>query len=226
MAERYRHASDRAGDDSNGDSYTEKLDEYGLVYDCPVFERMNDYVEYVAGSTIEAASVLADDLFDVVIHWDGGVEKAFQYSDKVLTISLHHFGKGFFPGTGDGKQDNMPRKPKAVVNLPLEKGLSGERLCHIFENMVEPAVASFGPEAVVLQCGVDGGYKNTSAAKCYAYLTGMVIGKDIAEDIPEHQFFPEYRPDFTLHIEPSQEKDENTDEYLQTVEELVKEQLK
>ncbi|KAG0229177.1 Phosphorylase b kinase regulatory subunit alpha, skeletal muscle isoform [Actinomortierella wolfii] len=204
MAERYRHASDRAGDDSNGDSYTEKLEEYGLVYDCPVFERMNDYVEYVAGSTIEAAGVLADDSFDVVIHWDGGVEKAFQYSDKVLTISLHHFGKGFFPGTGDGKQDNMPRKPKAVVNLPLEKGLSGERLCHIFENMVEPVVASFGPEAVVLQCGVD----------------------DIAEDIPEHQFFPEYLPDFTLHIEPSQKKDKNTDEYLQTVEELVKEQLK
>jgi len=37
-----------------------------------VFEGMASYAEYVAGSTIEAAALLAEDVFDVVIHWDGG----------------------------------------------------------------------------------------------------------------------------------------------------------
>ncbi|KAF9973738.1 Histone deacetylase 8 [Actinomortierella ambigua] len=275
LSERYRRVADGEEDgDCEEDSYEYKLREYGLVYDCRVFERLGDYVGYVAGSTIEAASVLADDLFDVAIHWDGGkfdstrrhhaskdqasgfcyvndivlgimtlqkefkkvvyidldvhhgdgVEKAFQYSDKVLTVSLHHFAKGFFPGTGDGNRHNLPQKTKAVVNVPLQSGLTGERLFHVFESLVAPVVTSFGPAAVVLQCGVDGGYKNTSAARCYAYLTGLVIGEEIPDDIPEHPYFEKYGPEFTLHLDSSRKPDMNTDEYIKTLGELVKEQ--
>ncbi|KAF9159105.1 Histone deacetylase 8 [Actinomortierella ambigua] len=260
-AEDRHEAVDDEDDSDHGEgSYEDKLEEYGLVYDCRVFEKLRDYAEYVAGSTIQAASVLTDDSFDVAIHWDGGVEKAFQYSDKVLTISLHHFAKGFFPGTGDGDRHKSPQKTKAVVNLPLQSGLTGERLFHIFESLVDPVVASFGPAAVVLQCGVDGlahdpagkwnvsiqgfgdcvkkvlswkkptmllgggGYKNTSAARCYAYLTSLVIGKNISDDIPENPYFEQYGPEFTLHIDTSRKPDKNTDEYIKVVSDLVKQQ--
>ncbi|KAG0254084.1 Histone deacetylase 8 [Actinomortierella ambigua] len=304
-AEDCHEAVDDEDDGDHGEgSYEDKLEEYGLVYDCRVFEKLRDYAEYVAGSTIQAASVLTDDSFDVAIHWDGGrhhamkdhasgfcyindivlgimtlqkefkrvvyidldvhhgdgVEKAFQYSDKVLTISLHHFAKGFFPGTGDGDRHKSPQKTKAVVNLPLQSGLTGERLFHIFESLVDPVVASFGPAAVVLQCGVDGlahdpagkwnvsirgfgdcvkkvlswkkptlllgggGYKNTSAARCYAYLTSLVIGKNISDDIPENPYFEQYGPEFTLHIDTSRKPDKNTDEYIKVVSDLVKQQ--
>jgi len=83
-----------------------------------------------------------------------GVENAFQVSDKVLTVSLHHFAEGFYPGTGSGKHPS-PRS-KAVVNIPLKSGLSDGNLIRIFDGMIEPLKELFSPDAIVLQCGVDG----------------------------------------------------------------------
>lgn len=83
-----------------------------------------------------------------------GVENAFQFSDKVLTVSLHHFAEGFYPGTGNGRLPS-PRS-KAVVNIPLKSGLSDGNLIRIFDGMIEPLKESFSPDAIVLQCGVDG----------------------------------------------------------------------
>ncbi|KAG0345484.1 Histone deacetylase 8 [Podila humilis] len=42
------------------EEWIEELEEYGLQHDCPVFQGMGRYVEYTAGSTIEAAALLAD----------------------------------------------------------------------------------------------------------------------------------------------------------------------
>lgn len=59
-------------DGDDGGERIDKLEEYGLRQDCSVFEGMASYAEYVAGSTIEAAALLAEDAFDVIVHWDGG----------------------------------------------------------------------------------------------------------------------------------------------------------
>ncbi|KAG0054231.1 Histone deacetylase 8 [Gryganskiella cystojenkinii] len=294
-----------AREESDGPTDSDILEEYGLVHDCSVFEGIGDYTEFVAGSTIQAAKLLNDDAFDIVLHWDGGrhhaqkdmaagfciindivlgimelqknysrvlyldldvhhgdgVERAFQYTDKVLTVSLHHFADGFYPGTGSGKVSGVPARTKAAVNLPLKSGLCRATLARIFDEMIEPLVASFNPEAVVLQCGVDGmagdplgkwnlslasygdclqkvlawkkplivlgggGYKNASAARCYAYLTSLVLGRTISDEIPEHGFFEIYEPDFLLKIEDAgRQPDENTESYLDHVKALVKQQ--
>ncbi|KAF9321852.1 hypothetical protein BG003_010876 [Podila horticola] len=285
-------------DGDDGGERIDKLEEYGLRQDCSVFEGMASYAEYVAGSTIEAAALLAEDAFDVIVHWDGGrhhaqkdraegfcyisdivlgimelqkgfpkvmyidldvhhgdgVENAFQFSDKVLTVSLHHFAEGFYPGTGNGKPPS-PRS-KAVVNIPLKSGLSDGNLIRIFDGMIEPLKETFSPDAIVLQCGVDGmagdtlgkwnlgldgyghclkailswkkplivlgggGYKNSSAARCYAYLTSVILERDISDDIPEHEYFEDYAPDFQLQVEPGRQPDENTKEYLNVMQVL------
>jgi len=83
-----------------------------------------------------------------------GVESAFQYTDKVLTVSMHHYAEGFYPGTGSGA--SSPPRTKAVVNIPLKAGLSDATLGRVFDEMIEPLVKQFSPNAVVLQCGVDG----------------------------------------------------------------------
>ena len=109
---------------------------------------------------------------DLDVHHGDGVERAFQYTDKVLTVSLHHFAEGFYPGTGSGNRSAVPARTRAVVNLPLKSGLCRATLARIFDQLIEPLVASFHPEAVVLQCGVDGmsrmresrGDNNTSPA--------------------------------------------------------------
>ncbi|KAG0291623.1 Histone deacetylase 8 [Linnemannia gamsii] len=176
----------------------DKLEDYGLRFDCSVFEGLADYAAYVAGSTLEAATLLCDDSFDITIHWDGGrhharkdaaagfcivndiilgimelqkvfdrvlyldldvhhgdgVESAFQLTDKVLTVSIHHFAEGFYPGTGSGTSASA--RTKAAVNLPMKAGLSDGTLNKVFNEMIEPLVEQFSPDAIVLQCGVDG----------------------------------------------------------------------
>lgn len=94
---------------------------------------------------------------DLDVHHGDGVEKAFQFTDKVLTVSLHHFAEGFYPGTGSGQDPTaLSARSKAVVNVPLKSGLRRETLSTIFDEMIEPLVESYNPKAVVLQCGVDG----------------------------------------------------------------------
>jgi hypothetical protein len=83
-----------------------------------------------------------------------GVESAFQFTDKVLTVSIHHYAEGFYPGTGSGTPSSA--RAKATVNIPMLAGLSDGTLSKVFDEMVEPLVKQFSPDAVVLQCGVDG----------------------------------------------------------------------
>jgi len=37
---------------------------------------------------------------DIDVHHGDGVEEAFYTTNRVLTVSFHEFGDGFFPGTG------------------------------------------------------------------------------------------------------------------------------
>ncbi|KAF9114191.1 Histone deacetylase 8 [Mortierella sp. AM989] len=295
---------DDACQENHQNSREDQMEEYGLLHDCEVFEGIVQYAEFVAGSTIEAATLLNDDAFDIVIHWDGGrhhakkdmaagfcivndivlgimelqkaydriiyidldvhhgdgVENAFQFTDKVLTVSLHHYAAGFYPGTGSGTATS-PRT-KAAVNVPLKSGLAESTLLKIFDEMIEPLFRAYNADAVVLQCGVDGmtgdplgkwnlsmnsygeclkkvmawkkpliilgggGYKTPSAARCYAYLTSLVLDSKISEEIPEHEYFEDYKPDFMLHVDPGRQPDENTDAYIEEVRKMVEAQYR
>ena len=37
---------------------------------------------------------------DIDVHHGDGVEEAFFITDRVMTVSFHHFAPGFFPETG------------------------------------------------------------------------------------------------------------------------------
>jgi len=65
-----------------------------------------------------------------------------------------------------------------------------------------------------------GGYNSPSAARAWAHLTSIARGRRIAEDtpIPDHSAFPLYAPSFTLDILRGNMRDDNTDNYLLTLE--------
>ncbi|KAG0016711.1 Histone deacetylase 8 [Entomortierella chlamydospora] len=268
---------DNVADDDHGscrDSLESQLEEYGLQHDCEVFDGIAQYSEFIAGSTIEAATLLNDDAFDIVIHWDGGrhhakkdmaagfcivndivlgimelqktfdrvmyidldvhhgdgVENAFQFTDKVLTVSLHHYAEGFYPGTGNGILAS-PRT-KAVVNIPLKSSLS-ERMAGDPLGKWNLSINSYGEclkkvmawrKPLIVLGG--GGYKTSSVARCYAHLTSLILGSEISEEIPEHEYFEDYEPDFMLQVDPGRQTDENTDAYIEEVRKLVEAQSK
>jgi len=89
---------------------------------------------------------------DVDIHHGDGVEEAFRSSDRVLTLSIHKRAPGFFPGTGGTEQ---PLR-ETTVNVPLSEAMDDASYQRVFHASLETALASFHPDAIVLQCGVDG----------------------------------------------------------------------
>ncbi|OZJ02774.1 hypothetical protein BZG36_03481 [Bifiguratus adelaidae] len=93
---------------------------------------------------------------DIDVHHGDGVEKAFLYSDAVLTISVHRHAVGFYPGTGSSDSIGKGRGKNYNLNIPTQAGLSGPNLLRIVNGVVRPALERFKPGALVLQCGTDG----------------------------------------------------------------------
>ncbi|KAK7043018.1 histone deacetylase [Paramarasmius palmivorus] len=69
-----------------------------------------------------------------------------------MTVSFHKFGE-FFPGTGEdtgfGKGKNY------ALNFPLRDGISDENYKTVFEPVISEVMATYNPDAIVLQCGAD-----------------------------------------------------------------------
>ncbi|KAH6909584.1 histone deacetylase complex protein [Coprinopsis sp. MPI-PUGE-AT-0042] len=65
-----------------------------------------------------------------------------------------------------------------------------------------------------------GGYNSPNVARAWAYLTSIVAGSPLELDthIPDHSGFPMYGPSFTLDVPPGMMQDQNTEEYLTSIE--------
>ncbi|EEQ86692.1 hypothetical protein RJZ56_006918 [Blastomyces dermatitidis] len=97
---------------------------------------------------------------DIDVHHGDGVEQAFWSTDRVLTVSFHKYDKdNFFPGTG-GLDDTGPSNPlnpgaHHALNVPLHDGIEDGEYVSLFKTIVGPAIRTYQPGAIVLQCGAD-----------------------------------------------------------------------
>ncbi|KAM9501445.1 histone deacetylase 8 isoform 2-T2 [Clarias gariepinus] len=196
---------------------------------------------------------------DVDLHHGDGVEDAFSFTSKVMTVSLHKFSPGFFPGTGDVSDTGLGKGRWYAVNVPLEDGIRDDRYLQVFTSVIKEVKALFNPEAIVMQLGADtmagdpmcsfnmtpvgvsqclshvlewklptlllggGGYNLANTARCWTYLTGTVLEQTLSSEIPDHEFFTEYGPDYTLEISPSCRPDRNESQQLERVISTIKE---
>ena len=62
-----------------------------------------------------------------------------------------------------------------------------------------------------------GGYNAANSARCWTLLTTTIAQANLPDDIPEHDFFPSYGPDFDFAIEKNFKKDMNSDDHIQMV---------
>lgn len=93
---------------------------------------------------------------DIDLHHGDGVEAAFARSQKVMCLSIHRYDKGFYPGTGNAESVGKGNGEGYTVNIPTKRGLSDQTLQMIFDDIVEPRINLFGPDAIVVCCGCDG----------------------------------------------------------------------
>jgi histone deacetylase 1/2 len=92
---------------------------------------------------------------DIDVHHGDGVEEAFLTTDRVFTLSLHKFGGGFFPGTGDITNIGHGRGRNYSLNIPLKDGITDMGYQNLFKPIVAKIMEVYRPEVVVLQCGSD-----------------------------------------------------------------------
>ncbi|KAJ6501259.1 hypothetical protein DFH09DRAFT_1444675 [Mycena vulgaris] len=64
-----------------------------------------------------------------------------------------------------------------------------------------------------------GGYDSPNAARAWAYLTSVALGHPLSLDteIPDHTHFPAYAPSFSLDVPAGNMQDQNSTDYLRTV---------
>lgn len=90
-------------------------------------------------------------------HHGDGTQSIF-YNEKVLTISLHHYTKGFYPGTGSSAEVGSGYGAGYSINLPLPAQTGDTTYIKAFEEVAITALKEYRPEMIVHQFGVDGHY--------------------------------------------------------------------
>lgn len=92
---------------------------------------------------------------DVDAHHGDGVQWLHYDDPNVLTISLHETGRYLFPGTGHTFEIGRGAGLGYSLNLPLEPYTTDSSYLDCLTRVLEPALAWFKPDVLVLQGGAD-----------------------------------------------------------------------
>ncbi|MBA3365831.1 MAG: histone deacetylase [Actinobacteria bacterium] len=87
-------------------------------------------------------------IVDWDVHHGNGTQAMFWDDSSVLYASLHQWP--FYPGTGGPDEQG-----ETTVNAPLGAGSGDDEYLDAFVELVEPAVARFGPDLVLVSAGFD-----------------------------------------------------------------------
>jgi acetoin utilization deacetylase AcuC-like enzyme len=87
-------------------------------------------------------------IVDYDVHHGNGTQAVFEDDNSVLFVSLHQWP--FYPGSG-GPDDQR----ETTLNIPMKAGSGDAEYLRAFEETVEPAVARFEPELVLVSAGFD-----------------------------------------------------------------------
>jgi len=90
---------------------------------------------------------------DYDAHHGNGTQDIFWDDPDVLYVSLHEWP--LYPGTGRLDDVGGGAGAGATCNLPLPAGATGDVYQRAFDEVIEPLVAGFGPEWLLVSCGFD-----------------------------------------------------------------------
>ncbi|KAG0492136.1 hypothetical protein HPP92_005248 [Vanilla planifolia] len=70
-----------------------------------------------------------------------------------------------------------------------------------------------------------GGYTIRNVARCWCYETGVALGVEVEDRVPEHEYSGYFGPDYTLHVAPSNMENKNSRKQLVEIKTKVLETL-
>lgn len=113
-----------------------------------------------------------------VVDWDvhhgNGTQKRFYGRNDLLYISLHQYPH--YPGTGAVEETGVDAGAGFTMNIPLRQGQGDAQYRALFDDLVCPVLAEYGPQLILVSAGFDAhaddplaGMKLTEST--YAYMT-------------------------------------------------------
>ncbi|KAL0332633.1 UNVERIFIED_CONTAM: Histone deacetylase 19 [Sesamum calycinum] len=62
-----------------------------------------------------------------------------------------------------------------------------------------------------------GGYTIRNVARCWCYETGVALGIEVDDKMPQHEYIEYFGPEYTLHVAPSNMENKNSRELLEQI---------
>jgi acetoin utilization deacetylase AcuC-like enzyme len=92
-------------------------------------------------------------VIDYDAHHGNGTQDIFWEDPRVLYVSLHEWP--LYPGTGRLDEVGAAEGAGTTCNLPLPAGATGDVYLRAFDEVIEPLVARFAPDWVLVSAGFD-----------------------------------------------------------------------
>jgi acetoin utilization deacetylase AcuC-like enzyme len=94
-------------------------------------------------------------IVDWDVHHGNGTQDIFYADPRVLFFSIHRFGMGFYPGTGDTDETGEGAGQGYTLNIPIRYGTSRKDYRGVYRNALEQAADTIKPQLVLVSAGFD-----------------------------------------------------------------------
>jgi acetoin utilization deacetylase AcuC-like enzyme len=94
-------------------------------------------------------------IVDWDVHHGNGTQDIFYDDDRVTFLSIHRYGRGFYPGTGAAGETGTGRGLGHTCNVPIAFGTSRANYFASFRATLEKAAELSRPELVLISAGFD-----------------------------------------------------------------------
>jgi acetoin utilization deacetylase AcuC-like enzyme len=94
-------------------------------------------------------------IVDWDVHHGNGTQDIFYADPRVLFFSIHRFGMGFYPGTGDADETGDGEGIGYTLNVPVRYGTSRQDYRGAYRNALEQAADKIKPQLVLVSAGFD-----------------------------------------------------------------------
>jgi acetoin utilization deacetylase AcuC-like enzyme len=94
-------------------------------------------------------------IVDWDVHHGNGTQDIFYEDDQVTFLSIHRYGRGFYPGTGAANETGAGRGRGHTFNVPVAYGTSRADYFGSFRAGLEKAADLSRPELVLISAGFD-----------------------------------------------------------------------
>jgi acetoin utilization deacetylase AcuC-like enzyme len=94
-------------------------------------------------------------IVDFDVHHGNGTQDIFYESPEVMFFSIHRYGMGFYPGTGNSDETGAGKGLGHSLNAPIKFGTSRKEYREQFTRALEKAADKIKPELVLVSAGFD-----------------------------------------------------------------------